>query len=99
VTARRILANILRASTRKFCGDPEIHPQPEAYWCGVNPIGSRSCYDEGKRCADAQFFYFWRQHQHPNQIKVVRIFNNYGPRMHPGASRAIYGNGSQTRSF
>jgi UDP-glucuronate decarboxylase len=93
-------------------GDPEVHPQREDYWGRVNPIGIRSCYDEGKRCAETLFFDYWRQHQ--LQIKVVRIFNTYGPRMHPrdgrvvsnfivqaltGHNITIYGDGSQTRSF
>jgi UDP-glucuronate decarboxylase len=93
-------------------GDPEVHPQPEAYWGKVNPIGIRSCYDEGKRCAETLFFDYWRQHN--LQIKVVRIFNTYGPRMHPNDGRVvsnfivqalkgeditIYGDGQQTRSF
>jgi UDP-glucuronate decarboxylase len=93
-------------------GDPEVHPQPEGYWGIVNPIGIRSCYDEGKRCAETLFFDYYRQHQ--TDIKVVRIFNTYGPRMHPNDGRVvsnfivqalqgkditIYGDGSQTRSF
>jgi UDP-glucuronate decarboxylase len=93
-------------------GDPEVHPQPESYWGKVNPIGIRSCYDEGKRCAETLFFDYHRQHQ--TEIKVVRIFNTYGPRMHPNDGRVvsnfivqalqgkditIYGDGSQTRSF
>jgi UDP-glucuronate decarboxylase len=93
-------------------GDPEVHPQPEGYWGRVNPIGPRSCYDEGKRCAETLFFDYWRQHR--LDIKVVRIFNTYGPRMHPddgrvvsnfivqalrGVDLTIYGTGQQTRSF
>ena len=110
--ARRVGARLLLASTSEVYGDPEVHPQPEAYWGKVNPIGIRSCYDEGKRCAETLFFDYHRQHQ--LQIKVVRIFNTYGPRMHPNDGRVvsnfivqalrgeditIYGNGSQTRSF
>jgi UDP-glucuronate decarboxylase len=110
--AKRLKAKILQASTSEVYGDPEIHPQPEAYWGKVNPIGIRSCYDEGKRCAETLFFDYWRQHN--LEIKVVRIFNTYGPRMHPndgrvvsnfivqalkGESITIYGDGSQTRSF
>lgn len=110
--ARRVKARILQASTSEVYGDPEIHPQPENYWGRVNPIGIRSCYDEGKRCAETLFFDYWRQHQ--LQIKVVRIFNTYGPRMHPNDGRVvsnfivqaikgeditIYGEGQQTRSF
>src|SRR5262249_10642647 len=100
------------ASTSEIYGDPEVHPQTEAYWGRVNPIGIRSCYDEGKRCAETLFFDYWRQHK--LQIKVVRIFNTYGPRMHPNDGRVvsnfivqalkneditIYGDGKQTRSF
>ena len=110
--AKRIKAKILQASTSEVYGDPEIHPQPESYWGRVNPIGLRSCYDEGKRCAETLFFDYWRQHG--LRIKVVRIFNTYGPRMHPNDGRVvsnfivqalrgeditIYGDGSQTRSF
>ena len=110
--AKRIKAKILQASTSEVYGDPEIHPQPETYWGKVNPIGLRSCYDEGKRCAETLFFDYFRQHQ--LKIKVVRIFNTYGPRMHPNDGRVvsnfilqalkgdpitIYGDGSQTRSF
>lgn len=110
--AKRVKAKILQASTSEVYGDPEIHPQPESYWGRVNPIGIRSCYDEGKRCAETLFFDYWRQHA--LQIKVVRIFNTYGPRMHPNDGRVvsnfivqalkgepitIYGDGKQTRSF
>lgn len=110
--AKRTKARILQASTSEVYGDPEVHPQTEAYWGRVNPIGIRSCYDEGKRCAETLFFDYWRQHQ--LEIKVVRIFNTYGPRMHPNDGRVvsnfivqalkgeditIYGDGSQTRSF
>ena len=110
--AKRVRAKILQASTSEVYGDPEVHPQPEAYWGKVNPIGIRSCYDEGKRCAETLFFDYWRQHQ--LQIKVVRIFNTYGPRMQPNDGRVvsnfimqalrneditIYGRGDQTRSF
>ena len=110
--AKRLKAKILQASTSEVYGDPEVHPQPESYWGKVNPIGIRSCYDEGKRCAETLFFDYHRQHQ--LEIKVVRIFNTYGPRMHPddgrvvsnfivqaikGENITIYGNGSQTRSF
>jgi len=110
--AKRVNAKILQASTSEIYGDPEVHPQPEAYWGKVNPIGIRSCYDEGKRCAETLFFDYWRQHK--LQIKVVRIFNTYGPRMHPHDGRVvsnfivqalqgepitIYGDGEQTRSF
>lgn len=110
--AKRVKARILQASTSEVYGDPEVHPQPEAYWGKVNPIGIRSCYDEGKRCAETLFFDYWRQHN--LQIKVARIFNTYGPRMHPNDGRVvsnfivqalrgdditIYGDGRQTRSF
>ncbi len=110
--AKRTRARILQASTSEVYGDPEVHPQPEDYWGKVNPIGIRSCYDEGKRCAETLFFDYFRQHQ--TDIKVVRIFNTYGPKMHPGDGRVvsnfivqalqgkeitIYGDGSQTRSF
>jgi UDP-glucuronate decarboxylase len=110
--AKRVKAKILQASTSEVYGDPEVHPQPESYWGKVNPVGIRSCYDEGKRCAETLFFDYWRQHK--LQIKVVRIFNTYGPRMHPNDGRVvsnfivqalknqditIYGDGSQTRSF
>jgi UDP-glucuronate decarboxylase len=110
--AKRTGARILQASTSEIYGDPEIHPQEESYWGRVNPIGIRSCYDEGKRCAETLFFDYWRQNQ--VEIKVVRIFNTYGPRMHPNDGRVvsnfivqalkgeditIYGDGNQTRSF
>jgi UDP-glucuronate decarboxylase len=110
--AKRVKAKILQASTSEVYGDPEIHPQTESYWGRVNPVGVRSCYDEGKRCAETLFFDYWRQHR--LRIKVVRIFNTYGPRMHPNDGRVvsnfiiqalkgeditIYGDGSQTRSF
>ena len=110
--AKRTRARILQASTSEVYGDPEVHPQPESYWGKVNPIGIRSCYDEGKRCAETLFFDYHRQHQ--TDIKVVRIFNTYGPRMHPNDGRVvsnfivqalkgkditIYGDGQQTRSF
>ena len=110
--AKRLKARILQASTSEVYGDPEIHPQTEEYWGRVNPIGIRSCYDEGKRCAETLFFDYWRQHK--LEIKVMRIFNTYGPRMHPNDGRVvsnfivqalnnkpitIYGDGSQTRSF
>jgi len=110
--AKRVKARILQASTSEVYGDPEVHPQPESYWGKVNPIGVRSCYDEGKRCAETLFFDYWRQHQ--LQIKVVRIFNTYGPRMRPNDGRVVsnfivqalkgeditmFGDGSQTRSF
>lgn len=110
--AKRVKARILQASTSEVYGDPTVHPQREDYWGNVNPIGLRSCYDEGKRCAETLFFDYWRQHQ--VSIKVARIFNTYGPRMHPNDGRVvsnfivqalqgqaitIYGDGSQTRSF
>jgi UDP-glucuronate decarboxylase len=110
--AKRLNARILQASTSEVYGDPDVHPQSEGYWGRVNPIGIRSCYDEGKRCAETLFFDYWRQHQ--IEIKVVRIFNTYGPRMNPNDGRVvsnfimqalrgdditIYGDGSQTRSF
>lgn len=110
--AKRVKARILQASTSEVYGDPEIHPQTEDYWGRVNPIGIRSCYDEGKRCAETLFFDYWRQHQ--LEIKVIRIFNTYGPRMHPNDGRVVsnfivqalkgeditlYGDGQQTRSF
>ena len=110
--AKRTRARILQASTSEVYGDPEVHPQPEEYWGKVNPIGIRSCYDEGKRCAETLFFDYHRQHK--LDIKVVRIFNTYGPRMHPNDGRVvsnfivqalqgkditIYGDGQQTRSF
>lgn len=110
--AKRVKARILQASTSEVYGDPEIHPQTEDYWGRVNPIGIRSCYDEGKRCAETLFFDYWRQHK--VDIKVVRIFNTYGPRMHPNDGRVVsnfivqalkgdpitlYGDGQQTRSF
>src|SRR6266404_4972281 len=110
--AKRVRAPILQASTSEIYGDPEVHPQTEGYWGRVNPIGPRSCYDEGKRCAETLFFDYWRQHKLP--IKVARIFNTYGPRMHPNDGRVVstfviqallgqditvYGDGSQTRSF
>lgn len=110
--AKRTKARIFQASTSEVYGDPEIHPQQESYWGRVNPIGIRSCYDEGKRCAETLFFDYHRQHQ--VDIKVARIFNTYGPRMHPNDGRVvsnfivqalrgeditIYGDGSQTRSF
>lgn len=110
--AKRVGAKILQASTSEVYGDPEVHPQREDYWGRVNPIGIRSCYDEGKRCAETLFFDYWRQHA--LNIKVVRIFNTYGPRMHPNDGRVvsnfivqaltgkditIFGDGSQTRSF
>ena len=110
--AKRTRARILQASTSEVYGDPEVHPQPESYWGKVNPIGIRSCYDEGKRCAETLFFDYHRQHA--LEIKVVRIFNTYGPRMHPNDGRVvsnfivqalqgkditIYGDGQQTRSF
>jgi UDP-glucuronate decarboxylase len=110
--AKRLKIKILQASTSEVYGDPEVHPQPESYWGNVNPVGVRSCYDEGKRCAETLFFDYYRQHR--VQIRVARIFNTYGPRMLPNDGRVIsnfivralsgepltvYGNGSQTRSF
>ena len=110
--AKRLRAKILQASTSEVYGDPTVHPQTESYWGNVNPIGFRSCYDEGKRCAETLFFDYHRQHR--LRIKVARIFNTYGPRMHPQDGRVvsnfimqalsgnpitIYGDGSQTRSF
>ena len=110
--AKRVKAKILQASTSEVYGDPEVHPQPESYWGHVNPTGLRSCYDEGKRCAETLFFDYYRQHG--VRIKVARIFNTYGPRMHPNDGRVvsnfivqalnnepitIFGDGSQTRSF
>jgi UDP-glucuronate decarboxylase len=110
--AKRLRAKILQASTSEVYGDPNVHPQTEDYWGHVNPIGPRSCYDEGKRCAETLFFDYWRQHQ--LRIKVARIFNTYGPRMHPNDGRVVsnfivqallgrditvFGDGLQTRSF
>jgi UDP-glucuronate decarboxylase len=110
--AKRVRAKIFQASTSEVYGDPSVHPQVEEYWGNVNPIGSRSCYDEGKRCAETLFFDYHRQHN--LRIKVARIFNTFGPRMHPADGRVvsnfimqallgknitIYGDGSQTRSF
>ena len=110
--AKRLKAKILQASTSEVYGDPSVHPQPESYWGHVNPIGIRSCYDEGKRCAETLFFDYHRQHD--VKIKVARIFNTYGPRMHPADGRVVsnfivqalsaeditlYGDGQQTRSF
>lgn len=110
--SKRTGARIFQASTSEVYGDPEVHPQPESYWGHVNPVGIRSCYDEGKRCAETLFFDYHRQHA--MEIKVVRIFNTYGPRMHPNDGRVvsnfivqalrgeditIYGDGTQTRSF
>jgi UDP-glucuronate decarboxylase len=110
--AKRVGARILQASTSEVYGDPEVHPQQESYWGRVNPIGVRSCYDEGKRCAETLFFDYYRQHR--LDIKVVRIFNTYGPNMHPNDGRVVsnfivqalrgepitvYGDGRQTRSF
>lgn len=110
--AKRLGARVLQASTSEVYGDPSIHPQTEDYWGNVNPIGPRSCYDEGKRCAETLFFDYWRQYR--ISIKVARIFNTYGPRMHPNDGRVvsnfivqalrgdditIYGDGCQTRSF
>lgn len=110
--AKRVKAKIFQASTSECYGDPTVHPQPESYWGNVNPIGIRSCYDEGKRCAETLFFDYWRQHK--LRIKVARIFNTYGPRMHPNDGRVVssfivqalqgqditvFGDGQQTRSF
>jgi UDP-glucuronate decarboxylase len=110
--AKRLKLKILQASTSEVYGDPSVHPQTEAYWGHVNPIGPRSCYDEGKRCAETLFFDYWRQHR--LQIKVARIFNTYGPRTHPNDGRVVssfivqallnqditvFGDGEQTRSF
>lgn len=110
--AKRLKAKIMQASTSEVYGDPKVHPQTETYWGHVNPIGRRSCYDEGKRCAETLFFDYYRQHK--LRIKVARIFNTYGPRMHPNDGRVvsnfivqalkgepitIYGSGNQTRSF
>jgi UDP-glucuronate decarboxylase len=110
--AKRVKAKILQASTSEVYGDPLVHPQKEDYWGNVNPIGGRSCYDEGKRCAETLFFDYWRQHK--LSIKVARIFNTYGPRMHPNDGRVVssfivqallgrdltvFGDGTQTRSF
>src|SRR6202521_4245435 len=110
--AKRLKCPIFQASTSEVYGDPSVHPQPEAYWGNVNPIGPRSCYDEGKRCAETLFFDYHRQHK--LQIKVARIFNTYGPRMHPNDGQVvsnfiisalkqepitIFGDGQQTRSF
>jgi UDP-glucuronate decarboxylase len=110
--AKRVKARILQASTSEVYGDPSIHPQPESYWGNVNPVGTRACYDEGKRCAETLFFDYYRQHR--LRIKVGRIFNTYGPRMHPNDGRVVsnfvmqaltgrpvtlFGDGRQTRSF
>ena len=110
--AKRVKARILQASTSEVYGDPVVHPQTESYWGNVNPIGPRSCYDEGKRCAETLFFDYWRQHR--LSIKVARIFNTYGPRMHPNDGRVVsnfivqalkgepitlFGDGLQSRSF
>jgi UDP-glucuronate decarboxylase len=110
--AKRLKARIFQASTSEVYGDPDVHPQPEEYWGRVNPIGVRSCYDEGKRCAETLFFDYYRQHK--LDIRVARIFNTYGPRMHPNDGRVVsnfivqalkgeditlYGDGRQTRSF
>jgi UDP-glucuronate decarboxylase len=110
--AKRVRARVFQASTSEVYGDPEVHPQPESYWGHVNPIGRRSCYDEGKRCAETLFFDYHRENK--VDIRVVRIFNTYGPRMHPndgrvvsnfivqalkGENLTVYGDGTQTRSF
>jgi UDP-glucuronate decarboxylase len=110
--AKRLRAKILQASTSEIYGDPNVHPQTEDYWGHVNPVGPRSCYDEGKRCAETLFFDYWRQHR--LRIKVARIFNTYGPRMHPNDGRVVsnfivqallgrditvFGDGLQTRAF
>jgi UDP-glucuronate decarboxylase len=110
--AKRLGAKILQASTSEIYGDPNVHPQTEDYWGHVNPVGPRSCYDEGKRCAETLFFDYWRQHR--LRIKVARIFNTYGPRMHPNDGRVVsnfivqallgrditvFGDGLQTRAF
>ncbi|MBX3749757.1 MAG: SDR family oxidoreductase [Opitutaceae bacterium] len=110
--AKRVKARVFQASTSEVYGDPTVHPQPESYWGNVNPIGRRSCYDEGKRCAETLFFDYYRENK--VDIRVVRIFNTYGPRMHPNDGRVvsnfivqalkgeditIYGDGTQTRSF
>jgi UDP-glucuronate decarboxylase len=110
--AKRVKARILQASTSEVYGNPTVHPQPESYWGSVNPVGPRSCYDEGKRCAETLFFDYYRQHR--LAIRVARIFNTYGPRMLPNDGRVVsnfivqalrgepitvYGDGSQTRSF
>src|ERR1039457_5129783 len=110
--AKRVKAKIFQASTSEVYGDPKVHPQTESYWGHVNPIGTRACYDEGKRCAETLFFDYFRQHR--LRIKVARIFNTYDPRMHPNDGRVVsnsimqalrgspitlYGDGSQTRSF
>ncbi len=110
--AKRLKARIFQASTSEVYGDPTVHPQTEAYWGNVNPVGLRSCYDEGKRCAETLFFDYWRQHK--LRIKVARIFNTYGPNMHPADGRVVsnfivqalrgepitvYGKGDQTRAF
>src|ERR1700704_2205749 len=110
--AKRVKARVFQASTSEVYGDPQVHPQPETYWGHVNPIGKRSCYDEGKRCAETLFFDYHRENK--VDIRVIRIFNTYGPRMHPNDGRVVsnfivqaikgedltvYGDGSQTRSF
>jgi UDP-glucuronate decarboxylase len=110
--AKRVRAKILQASTSEVYGDPTVHPQPEEYWGHVNPLGTRACYDEGKRCAETLFFDYYRQHK--LRVKIARIFNTYGPRMHPRDGRVVsnfivqalgnesislYGDGEQTRSF